>query len=1273
MYWSEVHASVLARAFEKVLGSPETGSTAFARCLSGEAARELAEDDAFAPAGWTVSRIADGESGEKRTIAADRAVEMREEKGDAVLFLVDTEQAGAGMDGIYSAAREVHEAELFREASRLAAVEVRRRLSRESRLWAERAIRESRRRGAAVRVSPWAEFDFLCRIAAEARPPGACLHLVGLWPVRERSLDGSNAADDLAVSRLFVDRLLGPAVSGFSPAKRIESLRLLDPSAKQLADLERFLLKASAQPLLPALADLAEKERLWVNALQIEASASEIQEIELISWRAANGKISKWSGLTAEGEEPEDPPVFILDPEAESKDRHSALEVRWKARPANLEKGVAQYLIAVVSDQQEELASGQVFHTARREEKFRFGNDDVAELSDDAVIAAKVVVSVIGVETVERQESEEFLIRIGEAPEDESPGVGRPVRAFSEGLIELDNRETVSHLVSTRGNLLEAGGAVRADAKGFLSWRTAKPRKSFRVFQPPLIREVEKRWAAKAGRIGRWRVKARASGECAGSAEFIPFDRPPDAPAAESWDRAAEASRRMAERFDASGGGVGQVYDDKEAKTFETVSKYLLAWSKLLEDGGPRLALANTVEVQSLSGRTIGLIAPPSHPLRMAWLAAYDNLLLHTAFSGDKTAVPKPGDILQEFKDLDGAMFPAMLPGLKEGDSFVFVETLGFHAAGMVLDSEEAPKAAAALLSRALNGTVDESAAPTAGESVSEALADEIAAYMAGRGSPRLLRVHAIKAGDGLTAARALGAARKRFTDAADGEDTEDAAADEGLAQPPAFVLEFYPPRRQRAVAGRFIAEAQEKRRRGAGVLSEKDRWMLESRSLPGGVNLPALRWARKDEPYPEKAAHLALAFDLLAPRVAAQPAANGAGERPADPPFHAFGLLSSPRKEYVREPLPAWRASVSLSPKGEKHPSARMHTERLMSLQRAVQRAAARNLDPEAEQALLQTEIPPEKAKELRKLHRLCDRVVALDRGAGVEYFDSPREDREIYDDHAVDCAPQAGGMQWVVSTGNTAEIRDAAAAALQRVGLDRGRAAFLVDQLKALSGRLCLRLAAPGQSVSDIAALAFGSAHCRADPDGADGGRLPSLENGFFVPTADIRELLPPLEKQADAAGLIHVSAATRRAGLRFRFIRAKHRRHLREARDPQMLADVRKQLEALRKEWDKWSGSAGVCAGFRAVRRAKLARVLRFYADKARRRDLPQEQHAFLAAEIDRMIEKGGEYAFDGRQGGDQGWIFCPEYAGESPQRISPEKWSAGIFLFGPGRIN
>jgi len=248
----------------------------------------------------------------------------------------------------------------------------------------------------------------------------------------------------------------------------------------------------------------------------------------------------------------------------------------------------------------------------------------------------------------------------------------------------------------------------------------------------------------------------------------------------------------MAERFSACGGGVGQVYDEKSKFSDTVVKEYLLAWSALLEEGEPTLALANTVEVQSLSGRTIGLIVLPSHPLRVAWYVAFDNLVLHAAF--EQNATPK--EIREEFSVLDGAMFPTFLPGLERGTSLVFADTLGFHAVGMVPDCDREPKAAVAILARALGESETADAVPTVGRKSAQVLGNEILKYLECHDTSRLLHIHALRAGDGLTVARSLGRVYDRYCRGADEEEI-----DEG-AQPkvPAFVLELYPSQEQRGV-----------------------------------------------------------------------------------------------------------------------------------------------------------------------------------------------------------------------------------------------------------------------------------------------------------------------------------------------------------------------------------------------------------------------------------------------------------------------------------------
>ena len=1268
MEWTLLHGSLLARAFESVLGSSQTGTMAFVRCLAPVVVESLADDASFTLSGWQVLRVADEARDEKRTITADQAVERRESKREATLLLIDTERAGAGMDGIYSAAREVSEATLFQQAQRLAGREITRRFGAKSSRYAERAVRKARGHGGMQGVSRWAEFDFLCQVAAGERTPGAYLHLLGLWPI----LDGEEASDseELNTSRMFVENLLGVAGSSLAPAARIEAVRLDRNSERKPGDLESFLRDVDTEPLLTAIGQLADKEHLWLGALQTERLADSIQGFQLTSWRNRNGTIARWSGLI-EDRETEEPPALVLRPDANRGGRDTTLEVRWKADPANLEKNAAVYRVIVQTDMEQELAVREIPHSARKGgEKCRFSNDDFLLLDEDTLLSAKVVVEVVGIHEIERQESEEFKIRFGEPPPREPGGVGVKVRTFSEGLAELERREVVSSIT------LSSPITVTVDSKGFILLRTPVVqgrRKSFRVFRPSLIAAVEKEWVVRQGEIGRWTVKVRGTGNRAGAPEFEPFEGRDS----NTWKRALSASRRMAERF-ALGGGVAQVYDE-EVGTFSAVQEYLRAWAALLEQGEPALSLANTVEVLSLSGSTIGLIVLPAHPLRVAWQSAYDNLVLDTALEQEQ----KARDIRNEFGGLDGAMFPAFLPN-PNGGVFVFADTLGFHAVGMVPDTDKEPKAAVALLARALGDSETSDTAPTMGSQSAAVLGDEIAKYLechrtedaAGNlvYASRLLHIHAIRAGDGLTVARSLGGVHERYRE--DDEGGNEDGNEERRDIAPVFSLDLYPSEEQRGVAGRFIAEAREKRRSGAGVLAAEDRWMLESLSLPGGVNMPRLRWARKEPANPNTAAHLAIAFDTFESRAVVS---DNAEERTSKP-FHAFGLLSFYERRYSSRPFPSWVSTVSAGTEGEKHPSRRMHTETLLRFQRAVQSAVARHLGAATASPVLKTEISREKADGLAELHRLCDWVVTLDRNAGIEYFDSPRDNPDIYDAYVIDCVPERedlGCLQLITSTANLDEVRSLLDGALDQMGLSHSRrnAEFLLGHLKALSGRLAIRLTGHRPATSELIALSVSHANCRRASTQDD--CWVALEDGFIVPVDDVKDLLPPLVDHKDREGqgsrpdLIYVSAPTRK-GLVFRFIEVKYRRHLRTARSPELLTQIKRQIEALCERWFHWYSHDECCSAFRAVRRAKLARVLRFYADKAHRHYLSVGRHEALVAEIDRMIERGGDYAIHADESGDRGWVFCPEYASHRPLKISPDDWRTEVFLFGPALL-
>ena len=276
---------------------------------------------------------------------------------------------------------------------------------------------------------------------------------------------------------------------------------------------------------------------------------------------------------------------------------------------------------------------------------------------------------------------------------------------------------------------------------------------------------------------------------------------------------------------------------------------------------------------------------------------------------------------------------------------------------------------------------------PTVGVQSALVLGNEIRKYISCHNSSKLLHIHALRPGDGLTVARSLGRVQELYRESSLEEDLDGSA--EGTA--PAFVLELYPSAEQRGLAGRFIAEACEKRRSGAGVLPSEDRWMLESLSLPGGMNLPKLRWARKLEQEPKTPAHFAVAFDTFESEVVPDEI------EPRTRPLYAYGLVSFFEREYTSGPSPLWRARPLASTDGERHPSDRTHTERLIRLQDVIGGCVARSIGHAKRSPILTTEISPEKAQSLSELHRLCDWVITLDRTAGIEYFDSPRDNREI------------------------------------------------------------------------------------------------------------------------------------------------------------------------------------------------------------------------------------------------------------------------------------
>lgn len=1242
MAMNEVQVACLRDAFKKLLGRPSEGTMAYVRCLDREVVAELGESPAMRIPGWEVHVITRGEARGGAFITADRAVDLREEKKGSILLLVDAKNAGSGMDGIYSAVREISEGELLSLAISLAV----KLMPREVKEFAQAAPRQARGLGRAHIISPWREFEFYARCAGEPHDAGKHIALLGLWPILTQ---GELRKEDIQISAQVVEKLLLAGAANLTVRARVESL-LLDDEDK-FRELEMFLREVAGFRWTEAVVAACGRPSIWLNSLKPGFINQELKGIELVPWRAgAAAAPYRWSGLTA-GEE--NTPVFLISEQGQDRTK---LVVRWKSSPRDLKAGAAEYRVTILTGSESELVSRQIGHAGKDTQQCAFTAEDFEELDEGGKWEAKVRVQPVGVDSPEPsgevpesplcKDSEPFILTFGTGDATPKASVGKKARALVEEAIRLSSPEDFE--AACRAPITE-------DAQGYLSFKAGG--KGGRAYRPPLIKAVEEDWRQRSYQVGRWAVRVRTDGSIADTPAFVASEQ--GHCDAEAWKRLEDTSRQIGQRALDRGGFIGLIHRGNEA----TVANYVNAWVSALDTAAPQLALAHTVEVQALGGDTLGLIVLPSHPLRLAWHQAYDELAYHCKYVEDL----KPAEVVKTLGLLDGSFVPSFLPGLREKTSFVFGDSLGFYAVAMIRDDEQEPQATIAQMVRCLS-TVREDAAPSVGRMTASAVAREIEKYIDLHPQYGVLHVNALRPGDGLTVARALGLTLK--VGQADGES-------EPALRRPGYVLDLFPsegasdPR----LVGRYLSETAERRRAGAGAVPPEDRWMLETYEV-NGMTMPRLKWAKRNSSEPEDPAHLSVAFDTFDSIVEAAPENSAASARPIE----AFGLIPSMVRRFTFRPVPTWTTTIAPYVEGEKHPVARSLSERLQRVHAAVLRAAAANLGGGKQSwPVLKTQLLAGREDSVRRLHELSDWVVTVDRNAGIEYFDAPRDAEEVYDTYVIDCVPERqdlDSVQLVTSTSNIDEVMRLLDQTLDDMALSCSprNCNFLLSRLKAISGRLAMRLANRGQGRGEMIALAMFYDHCARS--NGDKDWMP-LDAGFIVPLDDVRELLLD-EKESPAGGeeveaegagnlradLVYVDLS-RRGALQFTFVEIKYRRLLRSARDNRLLSHVSEQTSETRKRWMDIYFSSNLTQTQMAMRRKRLARALHFYLEKARRHHLPEPAADRLASAIDGLFRSSAEIAADLIE--DRAYIFCPEYAGTAAE-IAYEN-TTRVYLFGP----
>jgi DNA phosphorothioation-dependent restriction protein DptH len=1259
-HWDK-QADVLAQAFLRLLGKAHPGKVAFVRDAPLDVIRRLACDLHFQQVlkeqHWQVYGVAEREDRYDNIITSDQAVALREQKGPALLLLVDRQKAGPGMDGVYSACREIKEEKLFKQACDEVVQGIE---SPTYRKWLRHLLKETSQQQ--EHRSPWFRFDFLVRSATDPSSWGKFLWLLGLWPVVgfpiTSKADEQKALLYLKQSARLVAEVLDTRDPLLSVAERLARAQVRTKTEANTLALQQFLETRRHEPTEALLRALSEHPHFWLGEIELASAATSLSAIELSPWRTKRGTAPfKWSGLIADEQEKD--PVWVISPD----DDEGQLQIKWKTVPPELPEGSVQYHLSIVAEDGQVLAEKHVSHRGKKEEAATFTPDELTDDTGQLYVRARVRLTAEDGQVRIEQETEPFIIRYGDLPPDATSARSFPrVRTLSEGLVQLDELEQASAAYTSLETVFAEGQVDLSVCRG----------RGFRLAHPELFDKIASRWK---GDIVRWRLKVRTSGRWQ-AADLCPVPvLPGEEISVGLWQRtqaATEALSELCRRVSMS--GLCYVVGTPQAKLIED---YLDAWCELMAVGRPELALVGTVEVRDGQDNVRGLIVLPTHPLRLAWQAAYDDLLFELRFRQGATLKGRKHDLSY----LSGAWFPGWLPGVDGVRAFVFADTLGFHAVAMAPEADPEPKATVALLAQVLDNGEKEGLESLYDRSA-DLLGEEIKVYADGHPDQKLLHVHALRAGDAKVVVRALGRLHQTASGAAAQTSAKDDVETEAES-PPAFVLELYASPAGMPTTGQFLHRLLARsRHRSVNHLSQEDRWLSGVTRYEQGLIQPNLQWVQRAASLPERPAHLGIVFDLFTSRMAVvEPrAAEGC---PSRPPAALYGLLSGLHRVYHPGPIPRWEAFLPDFGRAADHPADARHTARLKSLHASLDALLVKHLGKTSGVAVLQTMLSEERQAELRRMHEQCDWVLILDHFAGVEYFDHPHVHGEVYEAHVLDCVPERddlANLRLVASTALVEEVQELLAELIGQSGGDPSpeAARFFLARLREISRRLPIRLAGARPPAKELLAVAWAAAHCRNAA--ADDPCWVSLRKGVLVPLDDLTDVLgekpqarqpadpaTPHERRADFLYVFCHPQGT----LAVRFIEVKYRQDLEKFSPEQvnaLLDAIREQVEATQKRFRSQYVDKAVPLSLRALRQARLVRVLRSYLNKAQRHYLEPESYAAISAELDRILQAAGDYQFLVEEGKHRGWVCSPDCQAVKPVELSWAGWPVRTFRFG-----
>jgi hypothetical protein len=496
------------------------------------------------------------------------------------------------------------------------------------------------------------------------------------------------------------------------------------------------------------------------------------------------------------------------------------------------------------------------------------------------------------------------------------------------------------------------------------------------------------------------------------------------------------------------------------------------------------------VVVTDFAGRTReAALLGPTHPLRVVWLAAWaklgQNWVTQSRQSANESTQSTQDAIL---KDLSPLNVPPLLP-LSHGRVLTCLDNI-HHFWSLYAGADEGdPRGLLGEVCAALN--LDE---PAIGGAAAppEALATRIERYLAQHPYLRALIINAFNPGRATALAKAIDELTQKRHLA-------------GLR----YDIQLFAPDPEAPGVGQAIEDllsSREDEPENEGPASRSHLFPRLTLAVHSGAD-----FQRSPQKY---RAHLSFLFDLFP---AAAIGIGSPGEMIGQSPVH--GLAQDFHSDYSDdEDGQIWRKYPI---HGEPLPlaGAEQLSDLLAELPKLISgcvATAAVGTPSFDQRPLLTLALNPKQRALIYDVHEVSDWVFTIDRHLGIEYFDHGKSDERP--DYLIDYVPgsiSSQGHKLMITSRSLDEIRAMLHPVLERHGLSatQAHAKLILDQLRAFSGRLALKLISHETQQKEALGLALARLYLK---------RQGALSNQIALPLDAHLDLFREAKKLADESGL-------------------------------------------------------------------------------------------------------------------------------------------------------